>query len=212
VAPQLAVPLFRRWLSHGNMVLMMRARSPAMMGATIMPPTSVWPPVLEEPSLRPRWSGRMASSIPIVGKGRTGMGGQSLWALRLALGTHGYSQTLPVPFCHPGGMTGDNADREGHQEPASAWRTCSNKGPLSLATAGASVSGDVSRTLTTVELRDGLGVSQFGIRKRSRRWVGKRIQLQVNSGPWNSSSSRSNSNNCMLGGAYACAWGATGHM
>ena len=32
---------------------------------------------------------------------------------------------------------------------------------------GTSVSGDVLLTLATVELRDGLGVSQFGIRKRS---------------------------------------------
>ena len=135
------------------------------------------------------------------------MGSQSLWALRLALGTHGYSQTLPVPFCHPGGMTGArssalekylgsvqpprtvlqrgsrssvvplvarhicrvgcaNADREGHQEPASARKQATPPW-------GTSVSGDVLLTLTTVELRDGLGVSQFGIRKRSRRWVGK---------------------------------------
>ena len=44
--------------------------------------------------------------------------------------------------------------KDGHQEPASACRGCSNNGPLSRTTAGASVSGDVLLTLTANELQD----------------------------------------------------------
>jgi hypothetical protein len=61
-------------------------------------------------------------------------------------------------------------DKKGHQEPASACRACSNKGPLSLATAGASVSGDVLLTLAADELRDALGVRAMGGRVNSVAW------------------------------------------